>query len=439
LTVIAALERDFDNIQAAWRYAVRARRYLLVDRALDGIFRWMWMVRNRQYEGRAWLRLAREEWAPVEGADPHPVYGRLLARVLDVQASWLRNADAAAQRVEQALAYAKRQDNAAETAFCHWMLGIACMGDPAHNYPGALQHFALSMGHYACTDDRFQKAQLLQDIGHAYHQLWRLGDAAGHFEASLALRRELGDRIGEGYCLSQLGANAYKAGNLAQAAGCWQAAYALRRECSDRQGITHSLFEHSLLALTRGEWRQGGELAHEALTHARSIGSMLHERYALREIEVAAAMAAAEDAGYPALRFAQTVPEPVIALFYLVFGFDEISAQYPRELERALRLAHDQADLLQYMPFAAKLWVKRGELALAAELLAIAPRTPADAQSWVSHLPDVARLRAEVAAVLPPAVYRRACHKGQNTGMATAVRKLLRRLKVENSERGGIE
>ena len=174
LAGIAALELDFDNIQAAWRQAVYARRYQLVERALEGLFRWLWMVRNRQYEGRAWLRLAREEWAPAPGEVPHPVYGKILARVLDVQANWLAHPQVARERVAQALAIAEAHDDCAEVAFCHWMLGVACMGDPLHDYRGALAHFHQSMQYYRTSEDQFRVAQLLQDMGHAYHQLWQI-------------------------------------------------------------------------------------------------------------------------------------------------------------------------------------------------------------------------------------------------------------------------
>jgi hypothetical protein len=100
----------------------------------------------------------------------------------------------------------------------------------------------------------------------------------------------------------------------------------------DRQGIAGSLFERSLLALTAGDWMRGKELAEEELTLARSIVSTLHERYAVRELEVAASGAATQESAWVPTTSPAAAPTFLIALFYFVFGFDEISVQYPREL-----------------------------------------------------------------------------------------------------------
>lgn len=422
LAAIAALELDLDNIGAAWRQAVHARRYQLVERALEGLFRWLWMVRNRQYEGRAWLRLAREEWTPAVGEAPYPVYGKILARVLDVQANWLAHPQLARERVAQALAIAEAHTDCAEVAFCQWMLGVACMGYPQHDYKTALAYFHQSMHYYHTSEDQFRVAQLLQDMGHAYHRLWQLDKAAEYQERSFALRREMGDRIGQGYCLSHLGWDAYKAGNLLRAAGCWEQSHAIRSEVGDIQGIANCLFERSLLALTAGNWEQGGQLAQEALSMARSVGSTLHERYALRELDVAASMAACPQI----LRApAAAAPASLIALFYVVFGFDEITIQYLRELQHALQVADDEADLAQYMPFAAKLLIKQGRTELATELLALAFRYPEVSVGWVGRLPDVARLRPGLEANLPPVAFHQSWTAGLDLDMQTAVRTLL--------------
>jgi hypothetical protein len=118
-------------------------------------------------------------------------------------------------------------------------------------------------------------------------------------------------------------------------------------------------------------------------------------------------------------------PASLIALFYVVFGFDEITIQYLRELQHALQVADGEADLAQYMPFAAKLLVKQGRPELATELLALAFRYPAVAVGWVGRLPDVARLRPCLEADIPPITFHQAWAAGQDLDMQTAVRTLL--------------
>ena len=341
LSAIAALEVDFENVRAAWHEAVQARRYALVERALEGLFRWLWMVRNRQHEGRAWLRMAREQWAPAPGEGPHPVLGKILARVLDVQANWFAHPEQAQKRVAQALSIAEANNDRAEVAFCHWMLGVAHMGDPQHDYHGALAHFEQSMQYYRASDDTFRIAQLLQDMGHAHHQLWHLDRASDCLQACLDLRDGMGDKIGQGYCLSHLGWNAWQSGNAKEAASYWQQALRIRMEVDDRQGTADCMFELSLLALTEGDWGRGKELAQDVLKISRAIGSTLHERYAVRELEIANCMATSAQPDLPSDRvISGRIPAPLISLFYVVFGFDEISSQYPRELLPRLAEGH---------------------------------------------------------------------------------------------------
>ena len=74
---VAALDEiasDFENVRAAWQWAVAQRSYEVIGRALESLF-WFCEMRNRFQEGLELLRLGRAQLAPVAGEAPHADLG----------------------------------------------------------------------------------------------------------------------------------------------------------------------------------------------------------------------------------------------------------------------------------------------------------------------------------------------------------------------------
>ncbi|MEZ4619848.1 MAG: BTAD domain-containing putative transcriptional regulator [Caldilineaceae bacterium] len=77
LPVIHQIEADFENIRAAWQWAVMQDEYRLIDGALEGLFRWFWLRCGRQQEGLALLNMAHQRLTPDGSKEMRSLWGGL--------------------------------------------------------------------------------------------------------------------------------------------------------------------------------------------------------------------------------------------------------------------------------------------------------------------------------------------------------------------------
>ena len=425
---LAELKADRENISIAWYWAVEVKNYVIVDQALEGLFRWYWLRRGRQQEGWVLLQFARDQWAPAPGQAPHPVWGRLLARILDQEGSFLTQPDRVRPGLEKALAIAQNHGNEAETAFCLWTIGLSYVGVSilASDYEKALTYFEQSFSSYQALNDRFYKAQVLQDMGHCYRRMWQVDRALSCLQQSLRLRNKMGDKIGQGYCLHHLGWVAFVAGNAVEAENYWQKAYALMHEIGDRQAIAGSLFSLSLLAVIQGDWTQGQRRAEEVLKMAQDIGNDLYRRWAVRVLEIAASMAATKQTA-PSLSSLNTLTKFEAISCYLIFSHREDSI-VKGLLHRALKEVSHDLDRVRCLPFVALNLANKGEPERATSLLALAYQFPEFATGWLEKLPMIQRLCTNLKVTLPPDIFASAWSRGQTLCLEEVVEQLLTEL-----------
>lgn len=129
LTAISQVEADFENVRAAWHWAVMQDEYGLIDRALQGLFCWFWLRRSRQQEGLALLNMAFQRWSPEGTAAERSVWGRITARRIEQQGPWLVAPAVVRERAARALAIAEEQKNEGESAFCHRVIGLTIVSE----------------------------------------------------------------------------------------------------------------------------------------------------------------------------------------------------------------------------------------------------------------------------------------------------------------------
>ena len=65
LAALQEIEADWENVRAAWQWAVQRRDYSTIDRALESFY-WFCIMRSRLQAGQELLRLAQEELAPAQ-------------------------------------------------------------------------------------------------------------------------------------------------------------------------------------------------------------------------------------------------------------------------------------------------------------------------------------------------------------------------------------
>lgn len=431
VTVLAQLSADFENIRVAWHWAVAHHHYAAIERALEGLFRWFWLVRSRQHEGQALIRQAWERWTPLPNQTPPPVWGRLMARIMEQEGPWLIEAAAVRERIERALAIARRQDDRAEIAFCLWALGLAIVSEIVvepvepveQTCRRAACHCVQSLRLYRKLADHFYTAQVLETLGHCCRRVQRLDQAISYLQASLTLRRQSGDRFGIARSLRELGFATYRLGLSLETENAWQQAQELQRALGDQQGIADSIFFLGILAMTRDDWQKAKPLVEQTMAIATNMNNSFYRKWANRAMEIVVCME-------------QTMPTPGsfaapsaitasrAALFHMLFSPSVGSQGYQYELSQALALAITDTDRALCLPFVALALVAKGELQQATMLLGLAFRYPTVAAGWVSQLPEIVALRQQLQSELSPAEFSSAWAEGQRLELVATIDRL---------------
>jgi len=262
LATLDEIEADFEDMRAAWNWAVEQGNYDLIDRAMESLDLFCTM-RGRRLEADALFGLAREQLAPGPGEEPHPVWGRLVARYPDP------SLDRQAQ-IERSLAIAQQHGDRAETAFCLGALGdIAAASDDS---PQALSLYQKSLAQYRDLEDNFDVSATLSKLAETYRLLGEPEQAIASARQSLDLSRQIGDRFWAARSLASTGVISFYAGSYAEAQGYLQEANAIYHEMGYQAGVADTGLVLSRLAFVRADWKRARTLARQALEIATDLG-----------------------------------------------------------------------------------------------------------------------------------------------------------------------
>jgi predicted ATPase/DNA-binding SARP family transcriptional activator len=214
------IEADFDNVRAAWQWAVSCKKYEVVGLALESIC--LFCVMRNRYQGcLELLRLGREQLAPAAGERPHPIWGRILARAPSPARVFLEPLADVRARVEIALTIAREHGDQAEVAFCLWRLGVAVLSD-SDNFSEALACCEQSLTLYQALDDRFYQAKLLDQAGIWCLRLNQSERGASSSEQVPSLHRDLGDKLASQIHSARWGGSPIIVANMPRAEASWQ-------------------------------------------------------------------------------------------------------------------------------------------------------------------------------------------------------------------------
>lgn len=422
------IERDFENVRAAWQWAVAQRDYNAIGVALESLY-WFCETRIRLQEGLELLRVAREQLAPLANEAPHPVWGRVMARMFGQNSVVHEPPSESRTRVETGLAIAQKEENQVEIAFCLWRLGMTYyLSDDSAN---AIPYLEASLAHYETLNDRFYQGYLLKDLGIVYITLGQSERGAEAIEQSLNLRREIGDLDGIASSISALGWILYNQGHCTEAEAYWQESQQLRRTTGSRGFRNSRDFELAWLglfnrgdldkvrALTEKMQRSAAATKYPTSTHRSSVlmgflAGMSEEYQRCREIFQQ----------LHTLKFTYfpfTTSWEQMGLCLAACGLDDLPAASER-LQRILKIS-----LIHQWPpnsaigltFAAILAAKSNQPERASELLGLVFHHPLSPKGWLTQWPLITRLRTELEATLTPERFAAAWAQGTSLDLMT--------------------
>ncbi|MCE7986679.1 MAG: XRE family transcriptional regulator [Caldilinea sp. CFX5] len=414
------IEADFENVRAAWQWAVAQRNYTAIDHALESFY-WFCEMRSRFQEGLELLRLAREHLAPLDGEAPHPVWGRLLGRAFGQNMAFFESRSEAKARVELGLALAQQNENQAEIAFCLWRLAVVFY--VSEDSIAAIPYFTESLAHYQALDDRFYQGYLLKDLGILYMTLDQSDQATFLSQQSLRLRRETGAPDGLATSLGVAGWLNYNRGHYSEAETYWQESLQLRRTARNLPGNT--LFQLAWLAFfNRGDLETLRTLAEEVQRAALAIGDPENKHRSLSMLGLLAGMREEYDTCRQFFQqtrllnyayFPFTTSWEQIGLCLAACGLDDLPAarQHLQEILRISVIHQWPPNAAKGLTFAAIIAAKSGQAQRATELLSLVFHHPLSPKGWLGQWPLLTRLRAELEITLTPQGFQTSWNRGE--------------------------
>lgn len=266
-----ALEREQENVAAAWRRAVRQRRPDLIGMATHALGL-LYEQRADTVRGAAIfdepvVRLAEEPTLPAE----------LRARLLTWRSAFLRplgdlaEAERLARRALDLLDQATEPSDTRRPAAAHARLRLALAVEDLRGAE-AMAEYEVALGHYRALDRVWEQSYVVYHIARLCCDLDQLEAAARHGRASLALREACGDARGGAHTLQLLSRICLARGELDQALALARRCHATFEQLGDRAGVAKGLRQISIALSCHGRFAEALPLAEQSLAIYQRFG-----------------------------------------------------------------------------------------------------------------------------------------------------------------------
>jgi tetratricopeptide (TPR) repeat protein len=304
---LAELDREIENVRAAWRWAVAQRRLPELKQSLRGLGLY-YHSRGWFVEGEAAMRLAVASLSNQDNGVPDQATAVVLGGAMMLQGlycgllgryeqsscllekslvllrptdatwetvmalSWLGLATISQGRYQAARAYVQQGLSLAQVSQDRWLVGIAftCLGLCArwHDYAEAAQYFQAGLTIFRELGDWHRMAAPLLYLGEAIRMSGNLTDAKLHLDSSLSFARENRIRQLEAWTLWNLGEVAYALEEYSEAQHCFVEGLAVARQVGDNHVIVSCLARLGSVALRQGHDSEAQAYFHTALQRA---------------------------------------------------------------------------------------------------------------------------------------------------------------------------
>jgi tetratricopeptide (TPR) repeat protein len=431
------IEADFQNVRSAWLWAVEGKDYKGIDHSLETLYRFC-ELGTRLQEGEELFRLAQEGLAPPPGQEPHPVWGRI-----PVRRCWCTHSpeyERDKELVATSLAFARKQGDQREVAFCLTMLSsinLQTGREPAQTRAYLDESLKICQE----LDDRFQMAQTLRALGFwSSTMAGRLDDAYVYYQQAVDLHREMGNRVTEGTTLRDLGIITSIRGKQEEAEDYTREALTIAGELNALLDIAWGSGNLSSIIFDRGDFEQAAALAEEARSVALDINQPGIQACASCTLGWVAAMEGDYERSRELLEEGTALSQHPETVAYLNWGLSlaacglEAYAAARHHLHCALRFwgaNRHTTPSLNALTVAGILLAHEGEVERAVEMLGLAFTHPASATGWMEKWPLLTRLRVDLEAELGAEVYQSAWERGAERDLDEVVAELLAAYKTD--------
>lgn len=304
---LAEMDKEIENVRAAWRRAVVHRRLPELQQCLKGLALFYhthgWLL-----EGESVMGLAAATFGGEDGVATDPLMtvvlgGALMgqgmfcvllgqyehaSRLLQKSLSLLRSTDASWETVmafawlglatmsqgdyQPAKAYLQESVKLAQASRDRWLIGtaLASLGLCVRfqDYAEAAEYFQESVAMFKQAGDQHRMKISLLYLGEAVWPLGRLAEAKQYLDESLVFARQTHTSQMEAWSLANLGEVAYASGEYLEAQCCFREGLALAEQVGDNWVTVSCRAGLGSVALKQGDKAEAKEHFHIAFQRA---------------------------------------------------------------------------------------------------------------------------------------------------------------------------
>ncbi len=277
---LAEVGLEFENVRAAWQWAVTQHHVASLAQGMDCLSLFC-QTRGRYAEAADLLRTAADSLSPEGDAAERQVLGRLLARYARcLEYQWEH---AAAERAyERSLALLAGV--AAEEEIAMVRHGLGCLALQRGELAQAETLLADAFGPAQAAGNGWLAASVLNTQAQVAERQGRYEPARVYCEQGLALRRQLGDGLGLSASLNYLGLILTKLGRYADAMPVLDESLHIAQALNYRIGLANVLTNRANAAYYLGDRDLAAQSTRASLEVCRDIGDFWGEAIALNNL-----------------------------------------------------------------------------------------------------------------------------------------------------------
>jgi len=434
------MEADFENIRAAWHWAVGHGQQEAIEHAVESI-NFFCDMRARYQEGIDLLRLAWETFsAPPSGAFS-PALSRIRSRYLRLIVMGNRGYEGKLpELLQEMITYRQRaaqSDRQEDVAYWGYLEALTTMTFSVNlDLPVDQSQVALlerSRAIFESLGDLFYVGECLAWLGSAHSILFSTEPALLLVQQSHAIAEQIGDHNGVAWTLYNLALGHFSLGDYEQCERYTRRALACMEELKTVKGIVLTTYQWVLVLTLRGDLPEARRMAENVLQLSRelcyvegeacSIGILSLLVALMEEDYLTASQWAAHSKGFDQGLFGgYKIQSYEWGQLVSACGLGDAAAIRDGLGELSSRLLDARIHALFGLVGAAVLCANTHQPEKAVEYLSLAYAQPDAATGWMKQWKLIERLRARLEAELDPETYAAAGQRGRSLDPQRAIR-----------------
>ncbi len=433
LDALREMEADFDNIRAAWVWAVENGQFERIDRSLEALT-WFCKINGRGLNGVQLFVLAENRLDPSEDRYRNPAWRRIAARQLLLDEWFTSRSNIEMKRESERLYQAAlaQEDNPLEMAIILSIYAtylprkIPAWGEDSWRF------LEKAWGLFRQAGDQYWENYMIGGISFMYLNKEGHSKRAELLHIQLDVARKNHDRLTAADAQGALGFIAEMRGDYENAEAAYRQVLPVFQEFGDGHHTLEYHFRLAEIAIIKGDFQEARSWAERGMELISRVPNVVVKSTHFLFIFAMGMVLNAEERYQEALALFDEFghdgwPQVIRVMAYTQCGLGNFSAA--RSMlgkENIYFFAYKEAGFQAFiLPVFALISASEDDLELAAELLSLSFHHPAAATGWLEKFPLIVRLRERLEKELEPQALAKAWERGKTLDLGETIEELL--------------